>query len=671
MILNMEIENFMRFRKVELDFTGKKIIGIVGSHFGNFNKSNRACKSGLIEAILYNLYGKSRTETETKLINWHYKDDMFVKCSYEIHGKTITIKRGRTLKNKPILEVTGVEYASKKEVQEEIDALFGQGYEDFIRLNYFLQADINNFMNSKPAEKSRYLTKWQNINWDQEFDYCKGKLNEIKTELEKYNAIIENLDFDQDELDKVEKALSKKEKAVEGLKGEKEKHKKIYYSIVEAKNKVSKLKGRQDILKHELETIDEKQKQINELDKEIKSIKLSGENWNGKAYEKEQEVRKLEDERRDIHYKIESKRESAENKSSECPLLKIHCKDLEEGNEKLQKKLTLEIKELEGEMVELTKKVEAQSSELTKLRKKAESEREKKTKKTFLIREKEKITVPDPGEIKEQLKGIQEEINEVKDESEKDESESQERVNELDKEIENYYEEISDLSSRCKGLEEAKYKLEKYGSRVEIFEESKQVYQFLTHTFSKKGLPSFQLENNFIEIEDEVNFILSKLGVDMQVECNSYRELNRLEDMCRCGFVYEGQGKKECPDCNRQRQKEKREELSIKILEGAKVIDFDLDSGGGRAIISLAIRIALAKFMIERGDCKNKILFLDEVAGMLDQENRKKVLLLILNVLLNIGFEQIFIISHTDIIDSLNDTIVVNRLDKNSEVNWK
>jgi DNA repair exonuclease SbcCD ATPase subunit len=92
----------------------------------------------------------------------------------------------------------------------------------------------------------------------------------------------------------------------------------------------------------------------------------------------------------------------------------------------------------------------------------------------------------------------------------------------------------------------------------------------------------------------------------------------------------------------------------------------DADSGGGKTLVGLALRIALSKFV------GSSILFLDEICASLDVPNLTK-LMKSLVALIDDGFRQIFVITHRrEIAETLSHNLLATRdQDKQcTEIDW-
>src|SRR5690606_31366367 len=115
----------------------------------------------------------------------------------------------------------------------------------------------------------------------------------------------------------------------------------------------------------------------------------------------------------------------------------------------------------------------------------------------------------------------------------------------------------------------------------------------------KGGIPSQEIENAFDEIEDETNFVLQKFGTNLAVQFNPDRELKTWEDSClACGQVFpNGQKSRECSSCGTERQRKRKDELTIKVLENGEEQNFAMESGGGKTLVSFSNRLALSRLV--------------------------------------------------------------------------
>jgi DNA repair exonuclease SbcCD ATPase subunit len=162
---SLEIENFMAYPTLKLDFQDKDIIGVLAQYAKDKTRSNRSGKTVILEAIRYLITGKHRATTDRQLIH-NGKEHMIVKGVFTDGQKDYVIRRGCDAKGKGLLEVDWV--TNSKSAQNEINSLFGVTPDDIDLTNFFKQADIMGFMGMTPAKKTEFLMKYiENQHWSQ------------------------------------------------------------------------------------------------------------------------------------------------------------------------------------------------------------------------------------------------------------------------------------------------------------------------------------------------------------------------------------------------------------------------------------------------------------------------------------------------------------------------
>jgi len=245
--------------------------------------------------------------------------------------------------------------------------------------------------------------------------------------------------------------------------------------------------------------------------------------------------------------------------------------------------------------------------------------------------------------------------------------EKQDTVQELIKDITGIKAAFTSAKESAKKKKEYKAKLDQVDKEI-----SDAVY--VSYMFGKNGIPSIELENSYHTIEEEANLVLSRLGAPFTLEFQSQKPTDKWEANClACGHTYDkGTRKHVCPECSTPRDKRKKDELSINVLENGQEKQFYMDSGGGKVLLSVAIRVALTRIAQRNTGTTWGTLFLDEVFGQLDEVNRMNMANLITQTLLNeLGFEQVFLISHDrKIQSSMADTLIINKKETHSEAQW-
>ena len=163
------------------------------------------------------------------------------------------------------------------------------------------------------------------------------------------------------------------------------------------------------------------------------------------------------------------------------------------------------------------------------------------------------------------------------------------------------------------------------------------------------------IESVLSGIESQANNLLGEMGVEHRLRFSFQKELKKKAAACQvCGRVF-ARGELKCKACDAPRGNEVSDTMEVKVVDAGKLQSFDQDSGGGKALLALVVRIALARFLGLR------ILFLDEVCSNLDAENLNSVVEMIQR-LPDLGFRQVFVISHRrDLLEQLNACVVITR----------
>jgi DNA repair exonuclease SbcCD ATPase subunit len=147
------------------------------------------------------------------------------------------------------------------------------------------------------------------------------------------------------------------------------------------------------------------------------------------------------------------------------------------------------------------------------------------------------------------------------------------------------------------------------------------VLKWAARAAGREGVVGMAMRESLIRIEAEANGVLEGMGAAH-----------------RLSFEEDGQGK-----------------LSVIVIDQSGRRPLAADSGGGKAVLALAVRVALSKML------GATLLFLDEIDGALDPSALDE-LGNMLRSLPGLGFEQVFVISHRpEIADGMERKIVVER----------
>jgi DNA repair exonuclease SbcCD ATPase subunit len=128
-----------------------------------------------------------------------------------------------------------------------------------------------------------------------------------------------------------------------------------------------------------------------------------------------------------------------------------------------------------------------------------------------------------------------------------------------------------------------------------------------------------------------------------------------------CGYEFTNSVTK-CPVCKTTRQFRKEETLELQFKGSAFNIEFSEDSGGGKLLVSLAVRLALFTALRDRGYMRGVDWWvMDEVFSPLDTAAKAAMLNFLDDLRDLYGFKQLFIISHTDLSDVIPPAIIIER----------
>lgn len=185
-----------------------------------------------------------------------------------------------------------------------------------------------------------------------------------------------------------------------------------------------------------------------------------------------------------------------------------------------------------------------------------------------------------------------------------------------------------------------------------------------SYAFGSAGIPSRELENAFGCAEDAMNSVLSELGTPLRVRFEPTRELKEWEPACvACGEVFEkGERTHACRTCGTPRRRRRRDELRLEVDDGEHGSGFELDSGGGKVLLSLGVRLGLASLPGNSRRVRCEHLLIDEPDGALDEANRAALHALLRRVG-NLGFRQVLLITHADVRREFSSAVTVRRVE--------
>lgn len=637
------LHNWMGFKGThEIVLGDKDVVGVIGEYTDDKEASNQSGKSTIVESILYGLTGNSRAAKEVELI--HYGEEVMWVEIYLIEGDEIRkIRRGRDHKNKGVLELDWIE--KSPEAQKEIDKLIGFNSKDFELITYFKQAEITQFMDMTSARKKEYIVQWFDLgHWEKLEKAVKADIVELKSEHKTISAKIEALEetFDSDvdletELEVLNDSLATTEKKLVSTK----KKLKQY----EAKSQVTEedYKRAKTTKVKALRRIEE----CNQTIEQNKQYRLGIKKTNKKLQEVKSQI---EMDISDAHHgvatskgrivELENKIDLAmEHETGICPLLSEPCdrikfdkktilgwekqvKSLKENEKAYREQIELNMEE--GEILSRIQKLEAKIKEDSWSDFIADAE--------YGVELAEKT-------INDYDKTASEKIEKLED-----------ILEDLDFEKNNLKGSIGSIEAKIEAKESNKERIKKLKIKLKKLATELDDKNYLAMVFGKNGIPSLEIENGFEEVEEEANFALEQMNPEMEISFKPTRELGVPEPLClSCGHQFKKGSSKnaDCPSCGTPRRMKQKDEIQFKVSMRGQEYAYHMDSGGGKSILALCMRIALTMLKRRLGGANLNVVFLDEPDSALDKRYLRNFVQLVTKTLTKkLGIEQVIWISH-------------------------
>lgn len=691
----LQLQNWLLFREADLSFDkAGNVIGIVGQFTEEHARSNRSGKSSLLEAIQYLFYGKGRDRSQAKLINRSAAEDggdMVVSGVLEFSdGKTLRVSRGRTHDNKPILDIEDMSGEKVRDATEYLVSRIGFDHDEYLATCFFPQDEIHRFMLATPAEKRALIQSWLNLDrWGRRRETAEAEEKRLAAEGEAIRMALSTLPEISQSIADLTKRLASAER----------KHRKAQESLDRLRNQLADLRGERaelDAAESGLERAATLRSQMAKTEKSIETAKrlsrvrakaksklarqretflswqeetvLNAATYSAEVSELGRQARKAE-------------KELAERADMRgvCPILDEDCSRVGEAS---LAALEHNLDEVRGWLSTAKEKLQSYrdqtAKELAGLRRDVAESESKLAKHEY----------PEPEHFRNLLTQYQEALEGLAS----DHTEETIRVAraELDRrqgEIRGQIDTAREIASQMAENEaqtrlnldrarETSGRRKELTDRLKAAEVDRAAWGHCKLMFGPRGIPGAIMEANFKTLETDINFILGRMDTNLSVRFSPYRELKQWEPACTaCGWQYEsGSRKKSCEECGAPRERRRTDQLVLQVIDEfeGQVSEFGLDSGGGKTLISFAVRLALMFLKVRESTGDIPPVVLDEVLADLDPINRAAVLDLVQNVLVKrYGVQQVFLISHNpEVQESVEDVLLVTRHNYHSEVDW-
>lgn len=675
-IHSVKFENFMLFKNMFRVFGDKEVIGIIAEYADNANRSNRGGKTTVLEGIRYAFNGSSRAPRNVDLIH-HGEKEMFVEVVL-IDGTTKhIIRRGVDAKGNSWIDADKITKAD--EAQKYINELLGFNSTDFDLTCFFKQQDINQFMEMKPREKQKHLMQWLN---NQHWLVLERKVLDDLSELnKKMTARKSKRDVLASQIVDPDKIEAELENQKSWLADNIEKRVILQKQLAKMLESVLSAKQRYD-LKTRLETVNanaqrmEKQylervaaaEEMKAVQKQLAALPESTLAVDAEAVANQALAKAVADQQT----LMDQVKEAKEQLTGVCPILKKACDRIQFN--------PAHVTAWQDQLTKIKAKVVKQRGVLVEIAaaKRAESHRQGLQSMVAVLVERS----AGQGASRAEFDRLKAEKNELEKQLVSGVSEdaagkvrlAREDLSQADENIAKFNMKIGTLQEQLKRSALTKKHLDKVEERILKTQARIDVRKYVAFMFGRNGIPAQEIENGFEEIEDETNFVLQKFGTNMSIMFDPDRELQAWEPAClACETAFpKGAKSKNCLTCGVERQKKRKDELTVKVLENGEEHDFELDSGGGKTIISFSNRLALTRLKQRKSGSNFNVLFLDEPDSALDRPNKKAFMDLITTTLIKkFGFEQVLWISHNKTIcESIPHILKVVRHETHSTAGW-
>lgn len=652
------IKNFLCFKDVDLDFADKDIVGILARYRENKSRSNRAGKSSIGDAVDFLLSGLHRGSVLSELV--HIGEQAgYIEGVFTDGKKDFTVKRGFDVKSTSSLEVDWI--TKQEEAQDAINKLFGISPKDLRLTNFLKQGDEQGFMKLKPAQQAEFMSQYmENTHWKEKYKKATEARNVLQQQLKDNNNLKKSLEGSvqvDETLHDLIAELEEKNINIKGVKTDlvdklavaREKVRTYAKDKKEREAELSAIQSQIDELHEELSEIEENESAFKTKSAELADVQASLKKL--KNLPSETEISKKQTEA-EISINDNKALIEAHNKNKGvCPIIKKSCslisfseKDIEKKRQKIR-----ELADVISDCAAVSIKLEKRQRLLTKeaalktaIQKLNFSEELKDKKNSELKKLEEKLE-----KLAVNKKNNKTQLNDQI-------SDLETRISNLDEQIEKHDNKIVDYKIKISEAEKAREKIEKIDAENLVLQKKITRLNYVCFMFSPKGIPAQEIENAFGEIEDYLNQSLKKIGTGFTVSFSPDKEIKKKEPVCICGHNFvKGFRGAECPVCKTPRQWQKSEEINFKVNENGQQKGFHLDSGGGKQIISYAVKIAFTRYKRAIGKCRLNMLFLDEIDSALDSYLTENVIDSITKLLVQeMGFKQVIIVSHKEQIKS-------------------
>lgn len=707
LLLKLRIRDFLIYGEVDIDLSKIKLASIIGQYASDRRRSNGAGKTALLEAIRYALYDQTRSKNKLGIVR-HGAKNSLVELEFMVGGKRCRIARNRAADGTSAAKfwIDGREAGDKiKIVNDAVIQTVGVDADLFDQIYFFKQGDQFGFTEATPSDRKAALArifKMDSIN--RCYEIAKQKKSEAELDLAKCQASIDTLEGQLGNYDNLDNLLEQEFNISSDfatamqLRDE--------YASIDSDNTFSRMQLElsenefNEQIDDDLGVLNTIQSSINIINSKIVSLQQSCQSTSA-ALDKEQQTidrlnakidlykikpitkKALEPKLEAIHGEIDGLSNKAavlksdadrlrkvnikEHVGAECPV----CKQFVSTDhfDKVKSHTLGELARVEGEWSAVNEALQRKKIEYIDTKKAIEDSEtyykiisdidmhkqildvhrdvlnNNEPKLEELISERNQLFAQqalatqrsDTTKInlmRAQLKPVINRINKLFTEV------GASRYAAYNQEVDRLMKMHADIKSTIKNLSKIYSDLELKKGQLAQCSRDVSIYTHLTDAFSKNGIQALMIDNAVGVIEAFANDILKQMQTKFTIGMKTLKE-TKAGDL--------------------------RESLDIIVYDNGFDKPFENYSGGERAMINIAVRLALSKVISSLHGVQMHSLFLDEVLGSLDSVNREEVVKVI--SYLSRSFEQVFIVSHTDEVkDVIDSAIIIERSDDSSTI---
>lgn len=205
--LKLELTNFLSYRETA-------VVDFSGIHLACISGANGAGKSTLLDAIIWVLFGQSRSRSDDDLVNRVAALDgtaAEVRLTFDLEGGTYRVTRQKAPRKTTVLELQmaagddkwkSLSESKLRETQAAIEALLRMNYDTFINASFLLQGKADEFTTKTPNRRKEILADLLGVNqWDQHKEVAANQRRAIEQQIAVIDGQLAELDVELAEED--------------------------------------------------------------------------------------------------------------------------------------------------------------------------------------------------------------------------------------------------------------------------------------------------------------------------------------------------------------------------------------------------------------------------------------------------------------------------------------